>query len=131
MRIRCGQELVGDSIRSAYLTRAPKKQRAALVAPLWEAARSAFIGTAAPVTAAAVNGGVTEPTILTEEAVNQALKVQHTSSHVASLTNFDCGILALVLPSDREWFQSLACLHWLKLFNAIWDGSICSGSSRN
>lgn len=75
LKVCCGQELVGDSIRSAYLTRAPKKQRAKLVAPLWEAARSAFVGTAAPVTTAAVDEGITEPTMLTDEAVNQAIKV--------------------------------------------------------
>lgn len=76
------EELVADEIRAAYRSCSSKKERAAIVAPLWEAARSTFIGMPCPVTAAltaanptaANSNGAAEATVLTEELVNQSVK---------------------------------------------------------
>lgn len=62
---------MGERLREAYRSSTGKQQRAALVAPLWEEARSTLATDAAP---SSGNGAAPDDAI-TATAVNQAMKV--------------------------------------------------------
>lgn len=50
------QALVGERLRDAYRSGSSKKQRAVVVAPLWEEARVSLVGSPHPASSSSSNG---------------------------------------------------------------------------